>query len=59
MRLLGESLDFVVFLQSADDDLHTELRFENLRLLGIANERGDIEAARVRVLEETGEHSAA
>lgn len=54
-----EVMDLVELLVRPDDRLHAELGLEDLRLVGIADERGDVEGARAGVAEKFREDSAA
>lgn len=59
MSLLRELRDFFVLLQSPDDCLYAGLGFENLRLLGVADERGNVKPTCIRVGEEASKYRAA
>lgn len=59
MGVLGQGLEFVEILVSADDYVDRELGFEDLGLFGIANEDGDVESVGTRMPEETLEDGTA
>ena len=59
MGVLGQVLEFVEILVSADDYVNRELGLEDLGLLGIADEDGDVESVGTRMPEETLEDGTA
>lgn len=55
MGVLGKTLNLVKLLMGANHHLHGELGLENLGLLSITDEDGDVESARAGVAKETNE----
>ncbi len=56
---LNGLFDLVVFGVGCDDGLDVELRLQNLCLLWVAHERGDLKRVGIWVLEETIQGGAA
>ena len=59
MGVLGQVLEFVEILVSADDYFDRELGLKDLGLFDIADEDGDIESVGTRMPEETLEDGTA
>ena len=52
MGVLGERLELVEILVGTNNRVHAELGFEDLGLLGIADDDADVKRARLGVVEE-------
>ena len=52
MGVLGERLELVEILVGTNNRVHAELGFEDLGLLGIANDDADVKCARLGMVEE-------
>ena len=58
MRIRGQLLEQRGVLKGPDDAVDAELLLEDLGLLGVAHECGDIKGVRVRMREQSGEDGA-